>query len=61
MPLQVYNFLIPYEPPFFFPKLFYPPPIESLEVYNISTPTPAIFFFPKPPTNTKPKLSIKHI
>ena len=59
MPLHVYNFNTTYDPPFFFPKLFYPPPLEALEVYDISTPRPAIFYFPKPPANIKPKLSIQ--
>ena len=59
MPLHVYNFNTTYDPPFFFPKLFYSPPLEALEVYDISTPRPLIPYFAKPLTNIKPKLSIQ--
>ena len=59
MSLHVYNFNTTYDPPAFFPRLFYTQPTNLLEVYNISTPpTPVIPYFPKPPSPTKPKLFI---
>ena len=68
MPLKANGILTLSTPFFFFPKptppFFFPnhnPSQTSLEVYDISFSFPVIFFFPKPQTNTKPKLSIKHI